>query len=348
MNKGEKSEFYALISLASSFMVNTVKYDDNTNAFRKIGVAEIQAIRYSDYLYQKINGASRDENETLVRVTPDYPSAYVASHEELSNLASAVLSSIRNEYSVPFSLFIPDKTAPSSDKADLFLLIDGISGCFNQEFLGFSVKSFLGQTPTLFNASKSSAICFDISNCSEITKQNMREYSFSYAFKTSNIDDSDISYHLSSPVFRKILQMSDSNMPNILSRLVFDRIRHDYKSTTPISQIVAENDYSEHEIAALKRLFVDMFYGMTATHYRNMANNNGGFIFIMPDASIVMMPFVFSGDNLSEFIFHSVGIDFPSRHRHDYGYVYADGDKEMIDINFQIRFISSVIKSING
>ena len=65
---------------------------------------------------------------------------------------------------------------------------------------------------------------------------------------------------------------------------------------------------------------------------------NGGYLVVKDDGDIVCYH-IYNKNEFEDYLYNNVKIDYPSRSRHDYGYVYEEDEIQKIKLNFQIRFI---------
>ena len=63
----------------------------------------------------------------------------------------------------------------------------------------------------------------------------------------------------------------------------------------------------------------------------------GGYIIVKRDGDVLCYH-IYNRDFFEAYLLKNAAFDRPSATRHDYGYVYKDGDNYFIDLNIQIRF----------
>ena len=359
-NKGEWSEFYAFIKLLAEGHIFAADKDLNKNEdiFYKV----LKIIRGStedlDYIRNEKIVIQNSDGEVLSEMTV----------EEVSQMADkfydGISKGIMSERSFNFDFAQPTLakfyTNSLSDErvqtADIRVVIhDPITQ--HEPLLGFSIKSYIGSKPTLFNASKNSNIIFKIEpEPDEQTIERINNFP-SYGPRVRYLIEKGytLKYHkMNSKIFRTNLELVDSRLPEILAELVLgaytkytpklsDLVEH-LSETNPCNFDLSINaDFYSYKI---KRLLIDAALGMKAGKvWSGTFNANGGYIIVKKDGDLVCYH-IYNWNDFQDYLLTHTKIDFPdsSPNRCDYGVILNSGVvKEIsgcfVKLNFQIRFL---------
>jgi hypothetical protein len=117
-------------------------------------------------------------------------------------------------------------------------------------------------------------------------------------------------------------------------------------NSTTISEafwsLCADNDEHNFERALKYRLgeFLNaVALGMTpGKQWNGGLKGHGGYIVVKPDTSVVGLHLA-NKQEFIDYLFKSTKFDTASTTRHDFGRVYQSGNKYLIKLNLQIRFI---------
>lgn len=143
------------------------------------------------------------------------------------------------------------------------------------------------------------------------------------------------------------LRNIDSSMPEIMSYLVLIALT---EGVTEIKDIVGRmtemnplnfnmsHGHTYYE-TKMKKFLTDTALGMKpSVLWNGQYEANGGYVVVREDGEIVCYH-IYNKNEFEDYLYNNVKIDYPSRSRYDYGYVYEDGGVQRIRLNFQLRFI---------
>jgi len=249
---------------------------------------------------------------------------------------------------------ITEVAKKTSGKGDIDILIyDPIHGISsNQEF---SIKSFLGSDPTLFNANMTTNIIYKITDINEnaINPQHLKEINsittrFKYIDRIGRLLELGYKveyYNYQDTTFKLNLQVIDSDLPKILAHIVkYKYVNRITKFTDIINKITAENpmnyDLSQgHNFYdyRLVNFLVEAAMGMTS---KKVWSGNydivGGIIIVKPNTEILCYHLI-DFNKFKQYLRKASRLDNPSGSKMGYGQVYLESGNSFIKLNFQVK-----------
>jgi hypothetical protein len=361
-NKGEWSEFYTFLKLLADGKIYAADKDlnKNENIFYKI----LKIIRSKgngkDYEYirnEKI--LILDENGEILTEIP------VSEAIEITkNFYEGIAKGKTGDraFNLDFAERILDKfhTQSLSDEkkqtADIRIVIhDPITQY--EPLLGFSIKSFMGSKPTLFNASKNTNFLYKITpSLDEITKQKVNDLD-TYGERVKWLKENGFQLTFCKPdskMFHSSMELIDSRLPEIMGHLVLNSyLKKINKISELVEDLTTENpcgfaveinpNFYDYKV---KRFLTDAALGMKAGKvWSGTFNANGGYIIVKKDGDLVCYH-IYNWNDFQEYLINSTKIDYPDSKpsRCDFGRILKNSeidevDKSFIKLNFQVRFI---------
>lgn len=236
------------------------------------------------------------------------------------------------------------------------------------DMLGFSVKSYAGSPPTLFNAAGASAFVYRIENCSDnefdalnnivsasghpdvirrvaFVRNRLRFISTKYCRAKRNQFNNE-----PGPFFQWNLDLLDARMPSIISEALL--VRYGYYGTehTGCTDIINElerlNPLGVRNASVFYRTklsdFVYASFGqMTAsTEWKGTHVINGGYIEVKRDGECLYFR-ANSDDSFKSYLIANTHFESPSTNPGKglhHGQVIRDGDNVCLLLNFSVRF----------
>lgn len=360
-NKGDWSEIYTLFKILGDGVVyaGNGKMERIDNLFypimRVIRAEKEQDNRKNEFIHHyepnkdgRIVSILNEAEEELMRV----------SMVEFESIAKSLLGGIRESKGSAFPLPKIEEfmhsvkchtlKASSKDKADIRVVIHDLRTGITPQ-LGFSIKSQLGEPATLLNAGKTTNFTYkitgvnltdaDIAEINAIQNQNPRMESL---FSRGAI----LKYHsMDCQTFEDNLIIIDSFMPEIVSECIvqyymskntgIDKILQGVISRNPLGiKRIPEIYY----ISKIKSLLVDTALGMVPSRvWKREYDATGGYLVVRSDGEVLCYHF-YDRNQFEDYLFQNTKLEFASRKRHDYGYVYREGSNVFIKLNLQIRF----------
>ena len=228
----------------------------------------------------------------------------------------------------------------------------------NDPLTGFSIKSYIGGSPTLFNASGDNTnfvyelINFN-GNMNSINSINSRGkyrdrvkklYSNGVQMKFTGVKSADAT-------FINNLDLFDDQIKFILAEMIKAYYSGNGRHISEISDFLIINNpmklYFESFSPSyykfkIKNFLLNSALGMTAAKpWKGTGEVNGGFIAAKHDGELACFP-VRNFDELKEYLFKSTFFDTPSSGRHEFGVVERINEKYYMTLNFQIRSSDSL------
>lgn len=241
--------------------------------------------------------------------------------------------------------------APSKDKSDITLVVHDQFTGFNPT-LGFSIKSRMGGASTLLNAGTSTNFIFKIRNKTftdtAIQRINSIDTRSKYRDRISSIISNGGKFKftgMQNEIFKLNLQVIDSNMPLIVSSMLFNYYTGNASSLTDLLKILEQEnpcnfnlDYNhtfyEYKV---KTLLTDIALGMTpAKVWQGHYDANGGYIVVKENGEILCYH-IYNRNEFEDYLLKNTKLDTPS-HRHNFGILYKEGNDVFMKLSLQIRF----------
>lgn len=208
---------------------------------------------------------------------------------------------------------------------------------------GFSVKSKLGNAPTLLNATGATNFMFQIepkvSDASlaelgqmgpKVTVSNLLSDGHTLVFKS-----------LVSQQFQSNIEMVDSQLPGFIAKVLLSY--YSSSLSTVVDLVSYSLDGENSAIAAQKQFKLKQFLGAISMGMRPSVPWDGdptkfqGNIVLNEDAQCC----VYYRRNLADFqdyLFHETRLETPSTSRHKFGSIEVIDGNQFINLNLQIRF----------
>ena len=357
-NKGEWSEFYTFIKLLADGKIYAADKDLNKNEnlfyliLKILRGEDIEFKRNDKIILQKSNGTFISELQIseLMEISQKFYAGIKQGN------AGERAFSLDYAESVLSKLHISTLSDERKETADIRIVIhDPITQ--HQPLLGFSIKSYIGGKPTLFNASKNSNIIYEIFpklSQNDIDKLNSF-VSYGDRFKWLKDNNYELRFvKMHSDVFTSNLELIDTGMPKIISEMVLCKTFNGKNKLSDISTDLMTNNPCNYKLNLnpnfyeykIKRLLVDAALGMKAGKlWSGNFNATGGYIAVKQDGNLVCYH-IYNWNDFQSYLFNHTKIDYPdsSPNRCDFGKILMADDvceKEgtFIKINFQIRFV---------
>ncbi|MGL4410996.1 MAG: HpaII family restriction endonuclease [Bacteroidales bacterium] len=360
-NKGEWSEIYTLLKLIGDQVVyagdgNLRKTDISfpiDAIIRKEGDKKLE----HEVIYDLKNKEIIDKgSNSTIELKNDLFSD--KAKELLQNLKSSPKGSMLSFEQIEIflkSVYCNDLKAKSINKADIRLVIHDFRVGRNHE-LGFSIKSKLGGSSTLLNASNNTTnflyrvngIDDDVMNkFNEVTRIEHKNV-FQKRFEILKDIGANIKFEkIVSNVFYNNLIYQDAALPAILGNLVLDYYQSPKSTLVDLCEIISEGnplgfdkssgmDFYRYKI---KQFLINTALGMTpGSPWSGIYQANGGYLVVKEDGDILCYH-SYGKNDLEEYLFNNTKLETPSTSRHDFGTIYKEEDDYFLKLNLQVRFI---------
>lgn len=249
--------------------------------------------------------------------------------------------------------------APSTSKTDLVLALRDPRSVGLPD-LGFSIKSYIGNAPTLFNASHATKFVFELQPVFESLVDEVNDFLESnpnsaemkaYIFELIDNGRAVLKFdHMMDDCCRKNFVLVDSFFPQIFSETILahylgkankmDEICHILEVEDPLFIDVPK--YYEKKITDF---LVNVALGMEpASPWNTNEEANGGYIVVKKDGDVICYN-VYDRAKFRGYLLKHCKLDTPSSTKFlnagetvPDGFLYVEDDKVFVNLNRQIRF----------
>lgn len=243
-------------------------------------------------------------------------------------------------------LLLSSLKAPSTSKTDITLQIhDRHTGA--DSVCGWSIKSEIGSSPTLLNASAATNIVYQVTGleADEINQINSIKSQAKVRQRIQAImaAGGHFVFLKGRDTFIRNLKLIDSLFPQILSEALMIRYGEGLTTIQDIVNMLEERDplslgSGMYEFK-FKKFLSSIALGMVpGTNWNGRDDANGGYIVVRKDGKAVAFH-IYNRDSFEDYLFNHTKFDTPSTSRHHFGELYQVDDMVLFDLNFQIRFI---------
>ena len=350
-NKGEWSELYALLHLLAEGKLYAANEDAKKLDHIFFPILKILREEHKPNLYEY-----RIASDTTVEIYLNNVKRKAISRKELGRYATHLYNNIIHGENRAFPIENADKimeelectkiAAPSTDKTDITMQLHDIQTGYNP-ICGFSIKSELGNPPTLLNASGSTNFVYEVKG---LTEQQMEEInSINTGAKISDRIKKIREYgslefvKCANPTFACNLMMVDSRMEEIVADMLLYQYSNNIKSCVDVVAAMEKSNplhfpkkgFYEYKF---KKLLCAIALGMMpATPWDGHDEANGGYVIVTVNGDVLAYH-IYNRDFFEAYLLKNTKFDRPSTTRHNYASIYQENEKMYINLNIQIRF----------
>ena len=349
-NKGEWSELYAFMKLLSQGRVYAAnekveKIDEVYYPILKIMREEYKG-EVIDYVIQEDRINVKIESETILSIN----------RNEMDEKADKLLNEIA-KHSGSFELEeiakfangikVTKIKAPSSDTTDISMQIEDIHTSYVRE-VGFSIKSEIGNAPTLLNAGQTTNFIYRVKGITVKQAEEINAINTTTKIKDriKAIKDcgGTLEYAgMSHDRFRRNLMMIDTYMPQIIGNMLLYHYDEDVKDCKQLVALLGDRDplaYGESMMYEykFKKFLCSCALGMKpAKIWDGLDEANGGYIIVKADGEILAYH-IYNRNFFEQYLIDNTFLERASTSRHDYMSLYEVNGEIFIKMNLQIRF----------
>lgn len=344
-NKGEHSEIYALLKLINQRLINYGDEQGNPTQ-QTIRVIRINngktQLNLADIMIETIS----DGTKTII------PVANLLSALELNELVTEIKKG-KNTFSIQkiddavSQLKLTKIKGASSDKADIYMTFEENACLFNDQ--GVGIKSLIGASPTLLNASQATNFIYEIKTNNALTQLQIDNINAingkpkKIRKRIQSIIQHGGELHFEScenSVYESNLRKVDSNMPVIMADALlkfFSLDRHKQLSSYPVS--ITDPIQSSEITIRLKDFVQNSMLGIFPTTAWDGNLSATGVLLVKKDGSLVFYH-TNQARRLKDYFYQHTSFDTPSSARHKFGLIYTENNKLFFKLNLQLRFIA--------
>lgn len=328
-NKGEWSEFYAFVKLLAD---GKILYVDKEAEDLEL-TAEIDCVS-KDHTTLTIKGKSVFSSSTIV----------IAKRELLDNWVKLLYEKIsegKKSFKIPEAIDYAAQLGVSADsqgshsKGDLsFKILKPDTGKLSKS-LDVSVKSWIGSSPTLFNASKlSTRLIYKVTGVSDDVLHKLTNNDPRENLKVIYDNGGEVHFlECAKATFKRNLEILGAT--EVLGFAVlhhFTKSENEGSNLVEISNKFGDNILFKHKLGAFLRASALGMTGGKEWEGTYIASDN--VLIVSSDGSIKCL---IGRGLLENHLFQVSMIDTPSTNRHEYGNVYKKDGEWRVNLNFQIR-----------
>lgn len=351
-NKGEWSEFYTFCYLLNAGILKTA--DKNLNPKASAFLPIIKIIRRED-------GAVKDyypDKDKCVRIYINNEPVKTVPKVDFENTVSMLYQNMKDgttddsDFQKRIQEFMgtircTKIKANSTEKKDIEIQIHDTNT--NQTPIqGFSIKSYIGNKPTLLNAGRTTNFTFRVKGCDEelMKKVNSIETRTKIMDRIETIYSAGCSLEYSemdSDCFRRNLQKVDSLMPQIMAQMLLTHYTTGKAKLSEVASVLEKEDplsmdNDGYYIYKMKTVLCAFALGMIPSDpWNGIEDANGGYIVVKEDGDVVCF-FLYDRNVFEEYLLECTMFERGSTSRHGYIEVYEKGGEYFIKLNLQIRF----------
>ena len=350
-NRGEWSELYALVKLM--YMGKLYAADENVDRISGIHFPILRIIRQKDYSSQ----VDYVLNEETVDVLIDGEKVSSLSKDYLKKISSLLLSGIRlgvdRAFEIPGApeameeMQIEKIKASSADKADIVMQIHDIHTGYEQ-VCGFSIKSELGNPPTLLNASGATNFIYEVYGLSDedmnrINSIDSRNKILDRVMAISEKGSMQF-VRTANSICASNLMLIDSYMDDIIAEILLDYYL-DKASTCKDLVDLIENcnplgyprrGFYEYKI---KKFLCSVALGMMPSkEWNGQDEANGGYVIVKEDGDVLVYH-LYNRGAFESYLLDNTKLERGSTSRHGFARIYKEDSRYFINFNLQIRFM---------
>lgn len=353
-NKGEWSEIYTLLKVISDKKLYVG--DASLNKIEELIYPIIKILREETGQVQEY---SYDNDLVIIKNQKEEVRIPVSKFAEQSKiLLSRLQEKTRGTFSIPEvedfmrSFNCKSLKAKSSVKSDIRVVIHDHRTGINPE-LGFSIKSKLGSASTLLNAGKTTNFVFKVL-AFFLTEEKIEE--INQIDTRSKIKDriEEIMKHqgrfvfaqLESAMFENNLKLIDSELPSILSNIIYLFYTSDKSTVVDLVAEVKEKNPLNYDLGCgqpfyeykIKRFLTDVALGMMpASVWTGQLDSTGGYLVVKEDGEILCYH-IYNRNEFEDYLYANTKLDTASSKRHGFGQIHKKNEEFYFTLNLQIRF----------
>lgn len=339
-NKGELSEIYALCKIIFQ---------------QKIAYGDLNAELSDDFIqvlniHTEQSQIDLSKSQIIIHQNHGKIETYPLSNFINETELQAILNDIQQGKHTFQSIALEEKTivlgmqktkGTSWEKGDIALSFDENGQVFRQQQT--SIKSFLGGSPTLINASQATNFIYQIDNFSidfidEINQINGKAKIKDRLQKITNLGGKLHFLQCENPIYESTLRKVDSRMPEILAQALlafFKKETSKYLADFPAKHIDDESTRQQID-CRLKDFIKSSILGIFPTHEWD-GNLSANAILLVDEMGELLFYHTNKDLVLKEFFYQRTFFDTPSSSRHRFGLIYQENGRLYFKLNLQLH-----------
>ncbi len=371
-NKGEWSELYALYKLLVD--QNLFPINKNQKNDKRLRLPILSILRYTD---KDLGAEYRIDDNGDICINANGNNIIEVEKEKFEIKAKELLDAIKNNsheasFDIPaldcfrrltccpkIKCFTQRTTRGEKDKSDLYIVLhDAMTGQTPKQ--GFSIKSELGNPPTLFNATRLTNFCYKLSHnlpeqkVNEINNLLVRGHADIQGRVRAILNENIVlgfSHIKPSPTgsctFMENLLLIDSSLPEIIAHLLILSYTEESRSLDYLTELLTAMNPLDFPMktnnklyeAKVKRFISDVALGMIPSQPWEADQQSSG-VLVVTELGDIDCYHVMYKAALDDYLYHDLKFETPSTSRHGFGMIeYDDNGNQYFSLNLQLRFI---------
>lgn len=237
--------------------------------------------------------------------------------------------------------------APSTDTTDITMQIEDVHTGYRNN-VGFSIKSEIGNPPTLLNASEATNFIYKVTGLTdaqmdEINGIETRNKIIDRMSKINEYGGQVAFASMNNQGFKRNLIMIDSMMPQLIAQTLLYYYSTDIKKMGELVELLGNKDplgFGETIIYSykLKKFLCSCALGMKpAKKWDGIDEANGGYIIVKSDGEILAYH-IYNRNMFEQYLLDNTALERASTSRHQYMTLYKENGEMYIKLNLQVRF----------
>lgn len=355
MNKGEWSELFVFIKmLVEQKLFLSDKDLNKKDIFFDVSKVTTRNLDSDFYIIDSTTIKKKDRNTGLEE---NIDIKDILSDNQISTILEEIVNG-KATFTIPeFDIirstlgFEVIKGGTSNQKSDIVLDINIPDKSVDKKDEGFGIKSFLGSTPTLLNASGNTNFIFELENikATDIDAINDIDTRTKLVDRIKMIEElgGNLNYiGAEREIMDYNLKMTDSLMPKVIGYILIAFFKNRINRISDIVNYIHKEGKLQKEIQyndidmltnKVSNLLVNILLGMFAEDKWDGNFLSNGTIVLKKDGNCVGFH-VIDLASLKEYLFHTIKLDTPSTSRHRFGSAYIEDGKVYFKLNMQLRF----------
>ena len=349
-NRGEWSELYALIKLLYTGRLYAA--DENVNRISDLYFPILRILRNRS-TNEQVDFVIQDEYVDVIMSGTKVSTIEKIRLERVARLmyAGILLGAdrafeIEGSQEVMDSMHIDRISASSADKTDITMQIHDIHTGYDS-ICGFSIKSELGNPPTLLNASGATNFVFEITgiNDADMARINAIETRTKILDRISDIKTHGTLrfVHAANTVFSENLMLIDSYMEEIIAEMLIYYYQNHASDCRSLVELLEESNSLGYPRKGfykykVKKFLCSVALGMMPSKvWDGHDEANGGYVIVKHDGDVLAYH-LYNRDAFETYLLNNTKLERGSTTRHGFATIYKSEGKYYINLNLQIRF----------
>lgn len=348
-NKGEWSELYVLLRLLADGKIKAEARDENCwLPVLKIFREDVESFKFE----------FRRSEKSFVELYLNGDRIKKIPAKDFATMAEKILGGIIRGGDSAFEidgateimnlLGCKQIKSPANRKADIEVKVHDPFTNFDR-ICCYSIKSDLGNPPTLFNASGATNFRFKIFGMDTALAERINAINTRTKIqdRMSKIDRFTF-VSVVNKTFAENLMFIDTQLEKFLGELLKIYYRENISSCSQLATILEERDPLKFGVSGLyrhklKKFLCAVALGLKpAKKWNGIDEANGGYL-IVKDSGEILAYHLYNRDDFETYLLNNTRLETPSSNRHNFATVYREVngggvDEFFINLNLQIRF----------